>query len=99
VNRLALLVQAVSWAALLDAETGLNAAEDFYRVAQRGGKWYVIDPQGNPFHMRGCNHYSNGTHMPWNLKQRFDNDRTKRSTSTRSRTPPRQTTFRCAGIV
>jgi len=61
------------------------AAEDFYHVEQRGDKWYVIDPQGKPFHMRGCNHYSNGAHMPWNLKQRYDNDRTKWMTELRNR--------------
>jgi hypothetical protein len=56
VNSFAFLVQALCSAALLTAATGLNSAEDFYRVEQRGGKWYVIDPQGKPFHMRGCNH-------------------------------------------
>lgn len=85
VKSVAFLVVSVSWAVLFAANAGLQAAEDFYRVEQRGDKWYVIDPQGKPFHMRGCNHYSNGTHMPWNLKERYDNDRSKWMTELRNR--------------
>ena len=43
------------------------AAEGFFRVEQRNGKWLVLDPDGKPFHLRGCNHYGDGSHMPWNL--------------------------------
>ena len=49
----------------------------FFHVEQRNGKWVVIDPAGKPFHMRGANHYSNGTRMPWNLKERYANDKEK----------------------
>ena len=35
--------------------------------------------------MRGCNHYSDGSHMPWNLSQRYDNDRVKWMTELRNR--------------
>ena len=63
-----------AWLALVSA---VPAAEGFFRVEQRNGKWFVIDPAGKPFHMRGCNHYSNGTLMPWNLKERYANDPTK----------------------
>ncbi len=50
---------------------GQEAGEGFFRIEQREGKWLLIDPQGVPFHMRGCNHFGNGTHMPWNLKDKY----------------------------
>jgi hypothetical protein len=53
------------------------AADGYFHTEQREGKWLMIDPAGKPFHMRGCNHYGNGSHMPWNLAQRYDGDRAR----------------------
>ena len=36
-------------------------ATGFFRVEQRAGKWLMIDPDGKPFHLRGCNHYGTGS--------------------------------------
>lgn len=49
-----------------------HAAEDsFFRVAQsENGDWQLLDPDGNPFYLRGLNHYGDGMHMPWNLEER-----------------------------
>lgn len=44
--------------------------EEFFRVERDGrGKWYLLDPAGKPFILRGLNHYGDGTHMPWNLAE------------------------------
>ena len=43
-------------------------AENFFRVEQVDGKWRLVDPEGNPFFLRGLNHYGDGSHMPWNLE-------------------------------
>ena len=43
----------------------------FFHLEQKDHKWQLIDPEGSPFHMRGCNHYGNGDHMPWNLKEKY----------------------------
>ncbi len=43
----------------------------FFHVEQVDGKWQVIDPDGHIFHMRGIAHYGDGTHMPWNLKEKY----------------------------
>lgn len=32
----------------------------YFRVEQRAGKWLLLDPDGKPFHPRGCNHYGSG---------------------------------------
>lgn len=51
----------------------------FFHVEQRDGTWHVIDPEGNIFHMRGMNHYGDGSHMPWNLKEKYGDVETWRS--------------------
>ncbi|MBM3725534.1 MAG: twin-arginine translocation signal domain-containing protein [Acidobacteria bacterium] len=38
-----------------------DAAAKFFHLEQRNGKWWMIDPAGKPFHMRGCNHYGTGS--------------------------------------
>jgi len=43
----------------------------FFRVVEARGNWTLLDPDGHPFQARGINHYCNGAHMPWNLKQRY----------------------------
>ena len=43
----------------------------FFTVAEREGRWAVLDPAGEPFLMRGLNHYGDGTAMPWNRAERF----------------------------
>lgn len=50
-----------------------GAADGFFRVEQRNGKWLMLDPSGHPFHMRGCNHYGDGSHMPWNVAEKYGN--------------------------
>jgi hypothetical protein len=48
-----------------------NQAADYYHTVQINNKWYMVDPEGEYFHMRGCNHYGSGDHMPWNLKEKY----------------------------
>ena len=43
----------------------------FFTVAERDGRWAILDPTGEPFLMRGLNHYGDGTLMPWNRAERF----------------------------
>lgn len=47
------------------------AQSGFFTIKNADGKWWLLNPQGKIFHMRGCNHYGNGTHMPWNLKEKY----------------------------
>jgi len=49
----------------------LGQATGFFHVKQIDGKWHVIDPEGEIFHMRGMLHYGDGTHMPWNLEEKY----------------------------
>jgi len=53
----------------MDCERGPE--KGFFRAGRRGGMWTILDPQGRPFHLRGCNHYSDGSHMPWSLADRY----------------------------
>lgn len=42
---------------------------EFFRVEKgKDGKWQLLGPQGKPFFLRGLNHYSDGSHMPWARK-------------------------------
>ncbi len=43
----------------------------FFRVEQIDGDWKLLDPSGQPFYMRGVNHYGDGSGMPWNLKEKY----------------------------
>ncbi|MCG6156362.1 hypothetical protein [Rubinisphaera margarita] len=47
----------------------LDAEEpaEFFRVEQIDGEWKLLNPSGEPFYMRGVNHYGDGSGMPWNL--------------------------------
>jgi hypothetical protein len=40
-------------------------------VEQLDSKWFLLDPEGQPFHLRGLNHYANGLYMPYNLRKRY----------------------------
>ena len=41
-------------------------ADEFFRVAKsEDGKWLLLNPRGKPFFLRGLNHYSDGSQMPW----------------------------------
>ncbi|MEM8955067.1 MAG: hypothetical protein AAGD22_13025 [Verrucomicrobiota bacterium] len=44
-------------------------AVDFFHLDEQEGRWQLIDPEGNPFFLRGLNHFGDGTHMPWNLEE------------------------------
>ena len=44
---------------------------EYFRVEFKGGKWTLVDPDGQPFFMRGFNHYGDGSGMPWNLRERY----------------------------
>ena len=52
------------------ATTGFSAT-GFYRLEEVGGKWVMIDHEGQPVFLRGLNHYGDGTYMPLNLKERY----------------------------
>jgi len=48
-----------------------SKATGFFSLELQNGKWRMLDPKGEPFYLRGINHYGNGAHMPWNLKTRY----------------------------
>lgn len=43
----------------------------YFTVKEIRDTWFLLDPQGEPFYLRGLNHFSDGTHMPHNLKSRY----------------------------
>ena len=43
----------------------------FFQLTRKNDKWWMLDPEGQPFHLRGLNHTGDGTYMPWNLKERY----------------------------
>ncbi len=43
----------------------------YFHLEQINNKWYLLDPEGKPFFMRGINHYGDGTYLPLNLKERY----------------------------
>ena len=45
--------------------------KSFFSVKQINNKWHIIDPDGKIFHMRGMLHFGDGTHMPWNLPEKY----------------------------
>ncbi len=57
-------------ATMLAAAPGV-AREGFFRVESRDGRWLLLDPEGRPFHLRGANHYSDGSAMPWNHAAKY----------------------------
>jgi hypothetical protein len=61
----------------LCASTTAISAEGYFRIEQRAGKWLLLDPEGHPFFMRGVNHFSDGSDMPWNLEEKFGDDAVK----------------------
>jgi hypothetical protein len=52
------------------ASSFAQAADGFFQVKEIDHKWILLDPDGKPFLMRGVNHFGDGTHMPWNQKDR-----------------------------
>ncbi len=66
-NRILLFVLLSGWLLL----PGWASAAGFFRVEERAGKWVLLDPVGKPFYLRGLNHYGDGSHMPWNLRERY----------------------------
>jgi len=54
----------------MDYECLFASQSHFFRVEKEQGKWKLVDPSGNPFYMRGINHYGDGSGMPWNLKEK-----------------------------
>ena len=54
------------------AITSADQSRPFFRLEQTENKqWQLLDPEGNPFYLRGLNHYGDGTYMPWNLQERY----------------------------
>ena len=53
-----------------DGHASFSQAE-FFRLQQIDGTWFLLDPKGHPFFLRGANHFGDGTHMPWNLQSRY----------------------------
>ena len=49
---------------------GSEPDSGFFRVEEVSGKWLMLDAEGKPVYLRGLNHFGDGSHMPWNLKQR-----------------------------
>ena len=43
----------------------------FFRLEKFGDKWVLLDPQNQPFFMRGLNHYGDGSAMPLNLADKY----------------------------
>jgi hypothetical protein len=39
-----------------------EANRAFFRVEQRGAKWFVVGPDGRPTCLRGANHFGDGTY-------------------------------------
>ena len=46
------------------------AVDGFFHIKAVDNKFYLFDPDGKPFLIRGVNHFGDGTHMPWNLKDK-----------------------------
>lgn len=44
----------------------------FFTLAQRDGKWLLLDPEAKPTYLRGVNHAGDGSWMPWNLENKYD---------------------------
>jgi hypothetical protein len=53
--------------------TDVRASERYFQVKLVENKWTLVDPSAKPFVMRGVNHFCDGSHMPWNLLERYDN--------------------------
>ncbi len=66
------------------AAEGSSQPNGFFHLAQRDEKWCLLDPAGNPFFMRGVNHYGDGSHMPWTVRKKYK-DRLAWRTSVRDR--------------
>ena len=61
-------------AALLAPPADAGAAPDepgFFRLEERDHAWTLLDPDGQPFVMRGINHYGDGSGMPWDLAEEY----------------------------
>ena len=60
---------------LLSATPAGEAGEDpppgVFHLTEDDGAWALRTPAGEPFLMRGVNHYGDGSGMPWNLAGRY----------------------------
>jgi len=43
----------------------------FFHLKQINNKWFLISPDGEPFFMRGANHYADGTYLPLNRDEKY----------------------------
>jgi len=48
-----------------------ESSSRFFHLERKNDAWVIVDPQGEPFYLRGCNHYGDGSGMPWNLECRY----------------------------
>ena len=44
---------------------------EFFHLTGDDGRWTLRTPAGEPFLMRGVNHFGNGSAMPWNRAERY----------------------------
>lgn len=65
-----------STAAESSAEGKPLKGSGFFRIENVSGKWFLLDPSGKPVYLRGANHYTDGTYMPLNLKERYGSQAT-----------------------
>ncbi len=49
----------------------IDKTKGFFRTKKIGGKWFLLNPDGQPVFLRGANHYTDGTYMPMNLKEQY----------------------------
>lgn len=54
-----------------DDDRSTSPKGKFFRLQEINGTWFLLDPQGRPFFLRGANHFGDGTYMPWNLESRY----------------------------
>lgn len=43
----------------------------FFHLRQVNGKWFLLSPEGEPFFLRGANHFGDGTYLPLNREEKY----------------------------
>jgi len=66
---LALILSIICCGSSIDAAT--VGKPGYFHLTQRNSVWMFIDPEGKPVYLRGLNHYGDGSHMPWNLEEKY----------------------------